>query len=98
MHSYLGNEYGKFGLIICRDNQPGLVKGRELEAFREFYNKGHVIIKITAAMITGILSKLRSPSKTDIGNTLLDKHLDVHIRLYASGQTEPRERGRLRSH
>jgi len=39
MYGYLGKEYGNLGFIICRDKQAGLVKGRELEAFREFYIK-----------------------------------------------------------
>ena len=88
VHSYLGKEYGKLGFIICRDPQAGLAKGKELEAFREFYTKDSLIIKITAGGLVSILSKLRSPEKFDAGSTLLGKMLDTHIRLYATGQTD----------
>lgn len=88
MNGYLTREYGNLGFIICRDKQPGLEKGRELEAFREFYFQNKVIVKITATTLTGILSKLRSPSKTDAGDTALSNQLDTHIRMYANGQTD----------
>ena len=88
VHSYLGKEYGKIGFIICRDSQSGLVKGRELDAFREFYGKDSMIIKITADMLVSMLSKLRSPEKFDAGNLALKKSLDAHIRLYANGQSD----------
>ena len=88
MNGYLTREYGRLGFIICRDKQPGLVKGRELEAFREFYMQGKVIVKITASMLTSILSKLRSPTKIDAGDMALDRQLDTHIRLYAAGRTD----------
>lgn len=86
MNGYLTREYGKLGFIICRDKQTGLVKGRELEAFKEFYLQGKVIIKITASTLISILSKLRSPAKIDAGDLALDQQLDTHIRLYATGQ------------
>ncbi|AEJ01324.1 hypothetical protein Nit79A3_1492 [Nitrosomonas sp. Is79A3] len=86
VNGYLTREYGKLGFIICRDKQPGLMKNRELEAFKEFYLQGNVIIKITAQILTGILSKLRSPAKVDAGDLALDKQLDTHIRLYSTGQ------------
>ena len=88
MNGYLAREYGRLGFIICRDKQAGLVKGRELEAFREFYLQGKVIVKITASTLTSILSKLRSPAKIDAGDLALDKQLDTHICLYASGQSD----------
>jgi hypothetical protein len=88
MNGYLTREYGRMGFIICRDKQQGLVRGRDLDAFREFYMQGKVILKITASTLTGILSKLRSPTKIDVGDIALDRLLDTHIRLYASGQTE----------
>ena len=65
-----------------------LVKGRELDAFREFYGKDSMIIKITADMLVSMLSKLRSPEKFDAGNLALKKSLDAHIRLYANGQSD----------
>jgi hypothetical protein len=88
MNGYLTREYGKLGFIICRDKQPGLHKGRELEAFREFYFQGKVIVKVTAASLTSILSKLRSPAKTNAGDVALDNQLDTHIRTYANGQSD----------
>lgn len=88
MNGYLTREYGNMGFIVCRDKQQGLVKGRDLDAFREFYMQGKVIVKITASSLTGILSKLMSPTKIDVGDMALDHVLDTHIRLYASGQTE----------
>lgn len=88
MNGYLTREYGCMGFIICRDKQQGLVKGRDLDAFREFYIQGKVIIKLTASALINILSKLRSPTKIDAGDIALDHLLDTHIRLYASGQTE----------
>lgn len=94
VNGYLCREYGKMGFIICRDRTEGLIRGRDLEAFREFYIQGKVIIKITSSTLTGILSKLRSPSKIDVGDIALGRILDTHIRLYASGQTERTERRR----
>jgi len=88
MNGYLTREYGKLGFIICRDKQPGLEKGRELEAFREFYLQGKLILKITASTLTNILSKLRSPAKINAGDHALDHQLDTHIRLYANGQSD----------
>ncbi len=88
MNGYLTREYGKIGFIICRDKQHGLMKGKELEAFREFYLQDKVIIKITASTLTSILSKLRSPAKIDAGDIALDNQLDTHIRLYANGQSD----------
>ena len=88
MNGYLNREYGSLGFIICRDKQPGLVKGRELEAFREFYTHQKLIVKVTASTLTGILSKLRSPAKIDAGDIALDNQLDTHIRLYSTGQTD----------
>ncbi len=88
MNGYLNREYGRLGFIICRDKQHGLVKGKELEAFREFYTHQKLIIKITASMLTSILSKLRSPAKIDAGDIALDSQLDTHIRLYSTGQSD----------
>jgi hypothetical protein len=87
------------GFLVCRDKQAGLVKGRELEAFREFYMQDKVILKITAATLISVLSKLRNPSKIDAGDIALAHQLDTHIRLYSTGQTEagaPKKRGRCK--
>lgn len=88
VHSYLDREYGKFGIIVCRDSEFGLRKGAELEAFREFYLKGFVIIKLPASQLVTILSKLRSPEKVDAGSKALDKILDHYLRMHASGQSD----------
>lgn len=88
MNGYLTKEYGKLGFIICRDKQSGLLRGKELEAFREFYFQDKVIIKISVSTLTSILSKLRSPTKIDAGDITLGNILDTHIRLYANGQTD----------
>jgi len=88
VYSYLGKEYGQLGFIICRDTQGALTKGRELDAFREFYSKNSVIVKLTASLLVSILSKLRNPEKTDAGNKLLDTTLDTCIRMYANGQSD----------
>lgn len=85
---YLGKEYGNFALIVCRDHDAGLRKGAELDAFREFYNKGAMIIKFPASQLVTILSKLRSPEKFDAGELAIERLLDTYVRLYASGQTE----------
>lgn len=85
--SYLGKEYGSLGFIICKDQQSELSKGRDLEAFREFYSfKNQLIIKLTAKQVVAMLSKLRSIQKHDEVDRLLDKHIDNHIRFYANGQ------------
>lgn len=85
--SYLGKEYGKCGFIVCRDKVKELSKGADLDAFREFYNKDVMIIKLTANFLVAMLNKLRSPQKFDVANDMLTKHIDEHIRLYANGQT-----------
>ncbi|MEO4030385.1 hypothetical protein ABH313_20355 [Chromobacterium vaccinii] len=88
-YAYLGNEYGKFAFIICRDKVKELVKGADLDAFVEFY-RGHnvMIIKLTVSFLVSMLSKLRSPQKFDTADDQLEKLLDNHIRLYASGQSD----------
>jgi len=87
VHSYLDREYGKCGFIICRDPHQAIPKGATLEAFREFYMKQHVIVKISANTLVTILSKLRSPEKVDAASKMLESILDDHVLLYASGQT-----------
>ncbi|WP_413708298.1 P-loop ATPase, Sll1717 family [Ralstonia sp. Ralssp110] len=88
-NSYLVNEYGRFAFIICRDKQKELSKGADLDAFREFYQLHRsMIVKITASFVVAMLSKLRSPQKYDTADEQLEKHLDAHIRLYASGQSD----------
>lgn len=91
-HSYLDREYGKFAVILCRDNEFGLRRGNELEAFREYYLKGYLIIKFPASQLVTILSKLRNPEKLDAGSKALDKILDHYIRVHASGQGLPMPR------
>ncbi|MFG3448831.1 P-loop ATPase, Sll1717 family [Stenotrophomonas sp. NPDC047960] len=86
--SYLGREYGDLAFIICRDAEFGLRKGAELDAFREFYNKGRVIIKFPAQQLVTILSKLRSPEKVDAGELAVERLLDTYVRMYASGQSD----------
>lgn len=88
VHSYLGKEYGSLGFIVCRDSISGLTKGAELDAFREFYAKECVIVKLTAKDLVSILSKLRSPEKKNAGDVLVGKLLDTYIRMYASGQSD----------
>lgn len=90
--SYLGKEYGKCGFIVCRDKVKELTKGADLDAFREFYNKDVVIIKLTANFLVAMLNKLRSPQKFDVANDMLTKHIDEHIRLYANGQTSSKKK------
>jgi hypothetical protein len=87
VHSYLDREYGKCGFIICRDSMQAIPKGGTLDAFREFYMKGYVIVKISATTLITLLSKLRSPWKVDAGSNMLSSILDDHVLLYASGQT-----------
>jgi hypothetical protein len=85
--AYLGQEYGRIGFIVCRDQQKELTKGGELEAFRDHYSRhSHLIIKLTASFLVGLLSKLRSPQKYDQIDEAFAKHLDTHIRMYANGQ------------
>lgn len=86
----------RIGFIICRDKHPELTKGRELEAFKEFYMQNKVIIKVTVSMLTSILSKLRSPAKVEAGDFAFDKHLDTHIRLYSTGQTAKKQRNQAK--
>lgn len=87
VHSYLGKEYGKFAIIICRDKMKELSKEAEIGAFREFYNKdGSVILKVTATAMVQALSKIRSPQKFDAADELFSRHLDTHITMYANGQ------------
>ena len=84
---YLGREYGELAFIICRDVELGLRRGAELDAFREFYSKGKLIIKFPAQQLVTILSKLRSPEKVDAGDLAVERLLDTYVRMYASGQT-----------
>ncbi|WP_076882965.1 P-loop ATPase, Sll1717 family [Burkholderia pseudomallei] len=88
-NSYLTNEYGRFAFIICRDKQKELSKGADLDAFKDFYQSHKsMIVKITASLLVSILSKLRSPQKYDAADEQFGRHLDTHIRLYASGQSD----------
>ena len=61
MNGYLAREYGRLGFIVCRDKQLGLVKGRELEAFREFYLQGKVIVNIASYDARGHPLKTAEP-------------------------------------
>lgn len=77
----------------------GICKWRraELEAFREFYNKGKIIVKFPAQQLVTILSKLRSPEKVDAGDLAVERLLDTYVRMYASGQTDvPSSKGTRR--
>jgi hypothetical protein len=85
-HSYLGKEYGKFAIIICRDKMKELSKEAELGAFKEFYHKDAVILKVTASALLQALSKIRSPQKFDAADEMFSRHLDSHITMYANGQ------------
>lgn len=85
-HSYLGKEYGKFAIIVCRDKMKELSKEAEMGAFREFYNKDAVILKVTASAIVQAISKIRSPQKFDAAGEMFSRHLDTHITMYANGQ------------
>ena len=76
-------------IILCRDSEFGLRRGSELEAFREYYLKGYLILKFPASQLVTILSKLRNPEKVDAGSKALDKILDHDIRVHASGQGSP---------
>lgn len=96
-HSYLDREYGKFAIIISRDNEFGLRRGSELDAFREYYSKGYLIIKFPASQLVTILSKLRNPEKTDAGSKAIHKILDHYIRMHASGQTSTARRKRRKN-
>ncbi|GAA5168692.1 P-loop ATPase, Sll1717 family [Viridibacterium curvum] len=85
---YLGREYGKLAFIICRDSDHLLKKGKEMNAFLEFYKheNSSIIIKITAKFLTDILSKLRNPQKHDAADHMLKGLLDLYVRQYASAQ------------
>ncbi|TMN19681.1 ATP-binding protein [Pseudoxanthomonas sp. X-1] len=85
---YLGREYGSLAFIVCRDVEFGLRKGGELDAFREFYHKGIVVVKFPAQQLVTILSKLRNPEKVDAGELAVDRLLDTYVRMYASGQSD----------
>ncbi|WP_309688596.1 ATP-binding protein [Stenotrophomonas sp. SORGH_AS_0321] len=89
-YGYLGKEYGRLAIIICRDPESGLRRGAELDAFREFYGKDALIIKFPASQFVTILSKLRNPEKFDAGELALERLLDSYVRLYASGQSDVR--------
>ncbi len=84
--AYLGREYGRFGIIICRSKNVELGRAAELQAFREFYKKteSFMIVKLTAAWLVTALSKLRSPQKYDHADVQLSKIIDSHIRVYAN--------------
>jgi hypothetical protein len=92
-HSYLGKEYGKFAIIICRDKMKELSKEAEMGAFREFYSKDAVILKVTASAVVQALSKIRSPQKFDAAGELFSRHLDTHITMYANGQRPKGKKG-----
>lgn len=91
-HSYLGKEYGKFAIIVCRDKMKELSKDAEMGAFREFYNKDAVILKVTASAIVQALSKIRSPQKFDAAGEMFSRHLDTHITMYANGQKPKKQK------
>lgn len=94
-HSYLGKEYGKFAIIICRDKMKELSKDAEMGAFREYYNKdGSVILKVTATALVQALSKIRSPQKFNAADEMFSRHLDTHITMYASGQKPKSKKGK----
>ena len=93
MASYLGDEYGKLGFIITRDNNENLLSERELPWMKEYYNRNRLlIIKLTGKFLCRILSKMRSPQRHDEADIQSNRLLDQYIRIYLGEQAEPRRR------
>jgi hypothetical protein len=93
MASYLGNEYGKLGFIVTRDDTENLVSDRELPWMREFYNKNRLlIVKLTGKFFARVLSKMRSPQRHDEADVQLNKLLDQYTRLYLGEPAAQRRR------
>jgi hypothetical protein len=84
MNTYLCNDYGSLGFIICRCENNNLEKGKELDWAQELYfNQGKkIVIKLSERFLTKHLSKIRSPQKHDAANIELNKLIDTYLRQY----------------
>ncbi|HET7307228.1 MAG TPA: ATP-binding protein [Gammaproteobacteria bacterium] len=88
IQSYLTGEYGRFALVITRDDSTDLYAQRDVEWVREMYSNHQVlIVKLTGKFFCKLLHKLRDPQKHDAVNDSLHRLLDTYTRLYLAGQT-----------
>jgi hypothetical protein len=95
MASYLGDEYGRLGFIITRDNDENLLSDRELPWMKEHYNRKRLlIVKLSGRFFARILSKLRSPQRHDEADVQLNGLLDRYLRLYLGEQPGRRNKTR----
>ena len=87
--TYLSGYYGKLAFFITRDTTENLLKGRDLDWFKELHaSHGVFVIKLTANFFRKQLHKLRNPQKHDTVNNAINRLLDTYTRLYLSGQTK----------
>ncbi len=84
MNTYLCNDHGQLGFMICRASNNNLEKGKELNWAQELYfNQGKkIVVKLSEKYLVKHLSKLRSPQKHDAANIELNKLIDTYIRQY----------------
>lgn len=84
MLSYMCGEHGNLCFIINRASSPDLLADRELAWCREIYHEHEhrIVVKLTAKLIVGWMSKLRSPQKHDAADKALGGLLDRYERMY----------------
>ncbi|HDY84366.1 MAG TPA: ATP-binding protein [Methylophaga sp.] len=83
MNSYLSNDHGTIGFIICRSDNNNLEKGKELNWAQELYfQHKKIVVKLSEKYLLKHLSKQRSPQKHDAANIELNKLVDTYLRQY----------------
>jgi len=83
-HSYSGEPYGRFIIIITRNQNEGL-SNTEKGWVKEFWDLHNVVIFVLPAMILSrCISKLRSRQRFDYADDQLNKRLDTFLRSYLS--------------
>jgi len=86
--TYLGNEYGRLGFIVTRDDSVDLFAHRDVEWVRSIYMMHKMlVIKLTGSYLRKLLYKLINPTRHDDVDDAIHKILDTYERLYLSGQT-----------
>lgn len=96
MGSYLVPPYGRLGFIVNRSKSLNLERDREILWVKEMWAQQKLIVKLNAAYLSKMLSKLRNPQKHDEPDTSLNGLLDQYERLYLSLQSQHRSCGKNR--
>lgn len=81
--SYSGDHYGKFIIVVYRDDQEGL-SNKQRGWVKEFWDKGVLVFLLPVGILSRCMKKLRNRARFDYTENQLSKRLDVFERSYLS--------------